>query len=74
MYECYKYVKLLCCYGSAQTKKRIANQAVVNIDFCTSKTFSQWLYICEYAFWNLFLLANTISTNKDYSSLGRKIR
>lgn len=41
MYECYKYVKLLCCYGSAQTKKRIANQAVVNIDFCTSKTFSQ---------------------------------
>jgi len=31
-------------------KKMIAKQAVVNIYFCTSKDFSQWLHMCEYAF------------------------
>lgn len=71
MHECYKYVKLFCCYGPAQTKC-IVKQAVVNIDFCTSKIFSKWLHICEYAFSNLLLLANTVSTNKDYLFLFRE--
>lgn len=52
--------------GQHRLKKCIAKQAVVNIDFYASKIFSQWLHICEYAFWNLLLLANSVSTNKDY--------
>lgn len=52
--------------GQHGLKKLIAKQAVVNIYFYTSKNCSQWLHICEYAFCDLFLPANPLSTNKDY--------